>query len=272
MVAGKHLVGNHARAPTDPRRAAPLHRAAARAPCSAACRPGRLRLCRCRRAPAGSLSLGQHLGDAEVEHLGDVAGVRSCARKMFSGFRSRCTSWRRCAASTAAHTCRMMRMVVGRRERALALQLVTQRRPVEQLHHQKRAAGGDTEVVHRHHVRMDECRGHARLVLKSPRDVVVRDADRRGSLSPRRADRAQCPSPRTRCRSRHGRAADRGGSAPRARAKADSRERTAVSARAARASRCRSTSRSRGIHRKVPAPAIARNRRTLRAAAPGCRR
>ena len=107
-------------------------------------------------------------------------------RKMFSGLRSRCTSCRRCAASTAAATSRIAAIVWCDVKLLRCRSSSRSVLPGQQLHHQEPAVArsDEAEVVDGDDVRVNERGGDARLALESPREVaaagqvVARDLDR----------------------------------------------------------------------------------------------
>ena len=110
------------------------------------------------RAGARQLVLLLHLGDAEVEQLGDVAAVAvvpgALTSMTFSGLRSRCTTPAACAAREAAgHLPRDVRGARDR-QRAFAVEQRAQIFAVDELVHEVRlpvARGVDVE--HLRHVR-----------------------------------------------------------------------------------------------------------------------
>ena len=95
---------------------------------------------------------------------------------MFSGFRSRCTSPRSCAAETAEQTPRSTCSTSEASSAAGPRETFAERAAVEQLHHEKRTAGAvDAEVVDPNDVRVREAGGGTRFVPESRRHVGHRD-------------------------------------------------------------------------------------------------
>ena len=178
VAPGQHLVGDHASAQRSHAGWRP-RRAAARAPCTAAC-PSTRRVA-VSRAPPGRRP--SDLGDAEIEDLRRSRHLRRCARNTFSGFRSR---WTRRGGARRPPPRRRRAAIPATRPggSAPAPLAVSSRsvRPLQPFHHQERAAAGrDAEVVDRDDVRVGEAGRRPRLAL---------EALRRARASPARSSRS----------------------------------------------------------------------------------